>query len=288
VLSFVILSTGFAFAQVSSNPTATRVSDVYVGTSRGVYLYHAGASGSLSLVSGSPFAVGGTAIGSNRSYFFSQGLDNLHVYPVASSGAIGGQISQVDTRIYSGSECGTAHSALLDHTGHVVYVQLENSTQGGNEGPCVALQSFKISSSGAISFLGATQFATETQTGLGGYATPIKLNGTGTYAYSASYDHEYDLVTWQLERESSGAMMLDSYGILKIPSTPADWRWYPWVMTSDPANHMAVALSAESGSFGPCGDVAHLTQLASFTVGIGRKFDDCESSGPYAGAAGQS
>ena len=83
-LSFALLSTTIALAQ---NPSTDRVSDVYVGTSKGVYLYHAGASGGLSLVSGSPFAIGGTAIGSNRSYFFSQGLDNLHVYPVAANGA---------------------------------------------------------------------------------------------------------------------------------------------------------------------------------------------------------
>jgi hypothetical protein len=271
-LSFALLSTGIAVAQISTDstaavsPTTARVSDVYVGTAKGVYLYHAGANGGLSLVSGSPYPIGGTAIGSNRSYFFSQGLDNLHVYPVASSGAIQGQVSQVDTRIHSGSECGTAKGAVLDHTGHDVYVQLYGDPTGGDQGSCAALQSYEVSDTAALSFLGATQFATELQTGIGGHATLINLSGTGNYAYSASYDHECDLVTWQLKRESSGAMMLDTYGILKVPSTPPDWRWYPWTMTSDPTNHMAVALGAESGSFSPCGDVEHLTQLASFTV----------------------
>ena len=37
-------------------------------------------------------------------------------------------------------------------------------------------------------------------------------------------------------------------------------------MTADPTNHLAVAMTGESGDFGPCGDVVHLTQLASFTV----------------------
>lgn len=256
-------------AQTSSDPTPTtsRVSDIYVGTSKGVYLYHAAANGSLSLVSGAPYSVIGTAVGSNHHYFLSYGQTYLHAYPIAGNGAIQGQISQIYTPHYSGSECGTIKSSLLDHTGHVVYAQLYGNQLGGEQGPCSALQSFRLSNGGFLSFLGATEFSTETQTGIGGFATPISLTGSGNYAYSASYDHECNLVTWQFKRESSGAMLLDSYGSLKIPSTPPDWRWYPWVMTSDPANHMAVVLSAESGGFGPCGDVAHLTQLASFTVG---------------------
>jgi len=257
-----------AFAQTSADPTptASRVSDVYVGTSKGVYLYHADVNGKLSLVSGSPFSIVGTAIGSNHHYFLSYGLTYVHAYPVASSGAIKTQVSQIYTPHYSGSECGTIKGGVLDHSGQVAYAQLYGNQQGGEQGPCAALQSFKLSSSGGLSFLGSTQFATELQTGIGGYATLISLSGNGNYAYSASYDHECNLITWQLKRESSGAMVLDSYGILKVPSTPADWRWYPWVVTADPANHMAVALGAESGSFGPCGDVAHLTQLAGFTV----------------------
>lgn len=258
-----------AFPQTSSDPTPTsvRVADIYVGTSGGVYLYHAGSNGNISLVSGSPFSVVGTAVGSNHHYFLSYGQTYLHAYPVTSNGALQGQVSQIYTPHYSASECGTIKGALLDHTGHVAYAQLYGNTSGGDQGACVGLQSFALSKAGSLSFLGSTEFATETQTGIGGYAPLINLSGSGSYAYSASYDHECDLITWQLKRESSGALMLDSYGILNIPSTPSDWRWYPWVMTADPTNHMAVALGAESGSFGPCGDVSHLTQLASFTIG---------------------
>ena len=61
-------------------------------------------------------------------------------------------------------------------------------------------------------------------------------------------------------------MLLNTDEILTVPSTPPGWRWYPWVVTADPTNHMAVAMFAESGDFGPCGDVVHPTQLASFTV----------------------
>ena len=255
-----------AFSQVDSDvssaatPTAAQAY-VYVGTTKGVYLYNAASNGSLSLVAGSPFSITGSAVGSNGRYFFSLGTAYLRSYPVASNGAIKGQASQINTQLYSGSECGTAKGAVLDHTGQVVYVQL-----WVDSGQCVALQSFKTSSTGAPSFLGATQFATETQTGIGAFGTLIKLSGNGSYAYSASYDHECFLETWVLKRESSGAMLFNFNEILPVPSTPPGWRWYPWIVTADPTNHMAVAMFAESGDFGPCGDVVHPWQLASFTV----------------------
>jgi hypothetical protein len=37
-------------------------------------------------------------------------------------------------------------------------------------------------------------------------------------------------------------------------------------MTADPTTHLAIAMGAQSGGFSPCGDVAHLTRLASFTI----------------------
>jgi hypothetical protein len=271
-LCLAALCPATAFSQVDSDvssaatPAATQAY-VYVGTNKGVYLYNAASNGSLSLVSGSPFSITGSAVGSNGKYFFSLGTTYLRSYPVASNGAIKGQASQINTHLYTGSECGTAQGAILDHTGQDVYAQLYGDGTGGDQGPCVALQSFKLSSTGALSFLGATQFATATQTGLySSYSTPIKLSGNGSYAYSASYDHECFLETWELKRESSGAMLFNTNQILTVPATPPGWRWYPWFVTADPTNHLAVAMFAESGSFGPCGDVVHPWQLASFTV----------------------
>ena len=72
---------------------------VYVGTTSGVYLYDAAPNGSLSLVSGSPFSVAGSAVGSNGEYFVSLGTLYLRSYPVASSGAIKNQASQINTQL---------------------------------------------------------------------------------------------------------------------------------------------------------------------------------------------
>ncbi|MGE5110339.1 MAG: Ig-like domain-containing protein [Acidobacteriaceae bacterium] len=241
---------------------------VYVGTSNGVYLYDAASNGALTRVSGSPFAIAGSAVGGNGHYFVSLGTAYLHSYPVASNGAIKGQVSQINTNLYSGSECGTAQGAVLDPSGEYVYVQRYSATPvGSDQEACAALQSFKTASSGSLSFLGATQFATETETGLNTATTTlISLSGNGRHAYSASYDHDCSVVTWEFNRESSGAMLFSSSEHLMVPSTPPDWAWYPFVMTADPTNHLAVAMFGESGDFSPCGDVIHLTQLASFTV----------------------
>lgn len=261
-LGFTLLSAAIALSQT---PTATRVSDVYVGTPNGVYLYHTAANGSLSLVSGSPYPVAGNEIGSNHDYFLSLDPNYLHAYAMAANGAIQGQVSRIDNRNYSGSDCGTAQNAVLDHSGHDIYVEIYGGGKPAPE-PCVTLQSFRLSNSGALSFLDATEFATETETGVGGFASPIKLSGNGMYAYSASYDHECELRTWILKRDTNGAMLEDSYQYLTVPSTPPDWRWIPWFVAADPTNHLAVAMYGESGDFGPCGSEDYLWQLASFTL----------------------
>ena len=64
-----------AASDVSSAATAAaaQAANVYVGTTKGVYLYNAASNGSLSLVSGSPFSITGSAVGSNGKYFFSLG-----------------------------------------------------------------------------------------------------------------------------------------------------------------------------------------------------------------------
>lgn len=247
-----------------STPTPARVSDVYVGTSIGVYVYHAASNGNLSLVSGSPYSVAGTAIGSNHHYLLSLDPNYLHAYALASNGAIQSQVSQIDSRKYSGSDCGTAQRAVLDHSGHDVYVQIYGGGKPAPE-PCVTLQSFKISSTGALSFLGATEYATQTDDGIGGYATPIRLSGTGSYAYSASYDEGCGIRMWILQRESGGAMTFaDRWQNLWTPSAPALGGW-EWVMAADPTNHLAIPMIEIFGNDGPCPDRGAV-HLASFTV----------------------
>jgi Big-like domain-containing protein len=261
-----------AFPQVDSDVSsaataaAAPVADVYVGTTNGVYLYDAAPNGSLSRVPVAPRAVKGVAIGSNRKYFLSLDSTYLHSYTQTSDGKIMSQASFINTQTLSGNECGTAKGAVLDHTGQYIYVLLYPAKPvGTNEEACAAVQTVKIGGIGALSFLGATQFATETETGLNtAFTTPLKLSGNGGYAYTASLDHDCFLRTWELKRESSGTMLFNTYERLTVPSTPPE-HWDGWVGAADPINHMAVAMTRETGDFEPCGD-PHLTQLASFTM----------------------
>jgi hypothetical protein len=258
--SFPLLSAGIAFPQTSADvisdgaATFAGTAYVYVGTTKGVYLYNAASNGSLSLVSGSPFAVAGAGIGSNGKYFVSLGTAYLHSYPVASNGAIEGQVSQINTQSYSGSECGTADEGIFDRTGQEVYVEfpLFNSTQ-----ECSALQSFKISAAGALTFLGATEF-NQTFTSS---PTQIALTGNGSYAYSFAGVGFCSTSTYAFQRESSGAMMLDTTPTVTNPTAPSGWDFAPLVATADPTNHLAIGLLGipDYCSFAPA-------QLASFTV----------------------
>src|ERR1039458_1681114 len=119
VIGLAILLATPAYSQTTSayptsNAAATPVAYVYVGTSKGVDFYDAASNGKLTLVKGSPFQTSGLAIGSNGKYFISLGTYWVHSYPVTSTGAIGKQVSTIDTQNYygngrCGSEIGRAH-----------------------------------------------------------------------------------------------------------------------------------------------------------------------------------
>jgi hypothetical protein len=178
------------------------------------------------------------------------GTDYVHSYSIASNGAIGQQASQINTQSYSGSTCGTTSGAVFDHTGQDVYVQL-NFAQ---DTECTALQSFKISSSGALTFLGATEF---NQT-LTSKPTLIALTGSGAFGYSFAGEGFCSTATYEFQRESSGAMM---FGTTMYLRTPAAVDFEPLVGTADPTNHLAIAGTQEPDycTFDP-------PQLASYTV----------------------
>ena len=69
--------------------TSATVANVYAQVANGVNVYNATATGKLTLVKGSPFPVSGQMEGVNGKYLISVGTNNLHSYPIASTGAIG-------------------------------------------------------------------------------------------------------------------------------------------------------------------------------------------------------
>jgi hypothetical protein len=131
-----------------------------------------------------------------------------------------------------------------------VYVQRNPSSA-----ECTALQSFKISGTGALTFLGATEFnQTFTST-----PTLIALTGNGAFGYSFAGVGFCSTSTYGLQRESSGAMMLDTNISNSLATPPPDFQ--PLAGTADPTNHFAIAGFEE-----PDYCTFETPQLASYTV----------------------
>lgn len=259
-LAFIALAVT-AFSTTCFSQSSATTAHVYVGTSKGVYLYASSSSGALTQVAGSPFAIAGSAADSNGKYFVSLGTDYVHSYSIGSNGAIQGQVSQINTQTYfsePNSNCGGTAGAEFDHTGQDIYVLL------GLNG-CSALQSYQISSAGALSFLDSTSF----DSGVTGSAAPPTITANDLYGYTGRYVGSCIEDTDVFQRQGSGA--LQYFGVAGDANSPAmnfptaepnyGYQALP-ALAADPSNHLAIALQ-QSQYCGPYLPV----QLASYTVG---------------------
>lgn len=225
---------------------------VYVQTPSGVIGYSAASNGSLTKITGSPFETSGLLAGSTGYAFYSVGTDYIHVYSLQSDGAIGSQISQVDTQSYAGGDCGTATpgaSAVLDHSGKYLYNFLSKF------GTCSVYQTYEIESGHALSFNGFTQIDT-----VDGGPNPDSTSmiqailGNEKYAYAINSDgHLSNIVGFM--RESSGTLRHVQISETD-PATPAGY-WAPQLLAADLTNHLAALLYPGDSLPG---------QLASYTA----------------------
>lgn len=211
---------------------------VYVSTNKGINLYDAASNGSLSLVAGSPFQTTLPMIGSNGSHFLT--LDNsdyatIHSYAVESNGAIGGQVSSINTQDYTGVNCGSPTSAILDHSGANIYVLLDTS------GNCGAYQTYGVAKgSGDLSFKGA---AVNNNIALSYCCSVPAITPKDLFAYTSEETFECDgcFNTW-------GAFKIESNGLMKNLSAPitgptpksSNLMFIPGFLATDPDNHLAV------------------------------------------------
>jgi hypothetical protein len=212
IYCFVLVSTISSLSQSTDATAATSSSSpaafVYVqtqGSSGPINAYSANSSGVLSTISGSPFSMTGLMIGSNRYQFISLGTNDIHAYKVGSNGAIGDQVSVIDTADYAGGVCGTSSGtagAVLDHTGKYLYVTLASVDE-----TCAAYQSYIINSDGAFSFDGDTEITWQgCPTGCGNFGfDPPSILGSESFAYSQYADTFQTLVSG-FRRESSGTL----------------------------------------------------------------------------------
>jgi hypothetical protein len=275
------LCTQVSYAQVASvqpATTTTPVAYVYVSTSKGTDLYDAASNGKLTLVSGSPFSTSGYMVGSNGEYLITAGTNDIYSYKIASSGAIEGRVSELDTQSFSGGKCGATAGAVLDHSGKDVYVSLKGAPADDGNELCDGLQTSSISSSGTLTFKGDV-LVDEDSKASGSDTLPVLL-GNNAFAYSLeAVPDSCEQILNILAREGSGALEFAGGQNVTYPKPPPGGYYYyplyashtssyvgsvwPSLITDDTSDHLAVALYGMTDA--PCGPTT-TPQLASFTA----------------------
>jgi hypothetical protein len=253
MLSALLASSGFA-------ATVPPVAYVYVSTTKGIYLYDAAATGKLTRVGG-PYGVKGLPIGSNGKYFFSVGTYWLHSYAVKAGGGIGGQVGQIDTQLYGGSECGATAGGVLDHTGRFMYVQTAGAWDPNHpeDELCDAEQSYGITS-GHFTFLGDTHFDDVRSANPG---TSLSITANDLFAYNTTPVFQNCGNTWNFFQRESGGSLNSFQGNVNGPPGVNGGSYQPAVLAADPANHLAAYMQPED-SQGNCD--AGSAQLATYSV----------------------
>src|SRR3984957_6203131 len=264
-------------AEIVTESTATPVSYVYIQTNPGVMAYAAAANGQLTLVKGSPFKVSGQMEDISGKYLISVGDTYLHVYSIESNGAVGKQISQINTASYGGSQCGgtSGQGSVLDHTGKYLYVQLNTLNK------CAAWQTYRLETDGFLQFLGDTEdyqlyyqtYENEGNQVVASTVPTISSNDKFQYgvfnlsAAAADFCPNNDkFPSFWAFNTSGGTLEKNSRFSEKDPVAQSGFRFIPWSWNSPQANnngHVAVLMDQVDD----VGDYSSSRlQVASYTI----------------------
>jgi hypothetical protein len=241
---------------------------VYLPTSQGIYGYSASAAGKLTLIPGSPFTqTSGLAVGSNGKYFLTVGTDWLHVYAVTANGAIGKQVSQIDTQTYGGAVCGATASGEFAHNGVDIFVQLAGATNADGSLVCDDIQTYGISAAGALTYKGNLEFSKGSAVEA---ATLPGFVGTSNYGYNLEQvpgdGEDYGDIPFYfnaLQMEPSGALELAPTTSVTGPAGDG-FSYSPMAFAAGPGNSLVAMVEAGIGSYG-CA-----CQMASYTETNGK------------------
>jgi hypothetical protein len=235
----VVASPQAAFAQFTPATTAPApVAHVYVQTPQGVNLYNTSPTGQLTLAAESPFKTVGLMVGTNGKYFISNGTNYVHVYAMSSTGAIGKEVSNINTALYSGAECGTTSPTVLDHTGQTLYVQHADSVDGAVV--CSDFQSYRLGSTGQLTFVGGTEQGVDTHVAA---PTPLTISGQNNYAfdiYGTSFGYEGSFVQAFKRTASTGSLDQWNIAVTNPATYDSSWFWMQFGVAADPTNHVAI------------------------------------------------
>ena len=254
--------------------------------SQPIYAFSVTPDGKVTPVAGSPFTqISGQMVGTTGSHFITRAyggnlsggevpLNYLYSYDVAANGAIGQQVSEINTQLYGGSNCSGAQGsnwpddAELDHTGRFVYV-----TYCSN-----AVQTYALSSAGDLTFKNVSTYSDATS-GL------PKLTGNDAFGYNQTViNGQYGPVGAfsGFARESDGSLLSIGTPSVTGPSLPSDdfdslavsnyYSQYGYfnapkvMLTNNPTDHLAAMLTILKFT-APDTVSNEGCALASFTVG---------------------
>ena len=266
LIAFVaLLSAGPAFTQTPSTEATPEakadapVAYVYVQTLKGINLYDAAADGKLTLVKGSPFANVGQMEAVNGKYLVSLGTDYIHTYKIEPNGAPGKQASEINTQNYTGAECGntTGGGAVLDHTGQNLYIQLNDAQTIYREPVCVAWQSYKISSDGALTYLGTAMDGPPTE--YNGTTVPT-FSGNDNFAYGRYIGDTNPFALFSRSKDGLISVTQNFASVDPVAPNPSD-SYLPYATATDPTHHLAAELYPNASQWPP-----PPPQLASYTI----------------------
>jgi hypothetical protein len=224
-----------------------------------ISVYAAASDGKLTKIKGSPFQATGVLVGNNGKHIITLDALYLHSYPVSSAGVIGAQVSEINTQLYTGAGCAGVSPfqwalpsfAEMDHTGEYVYM-VTNGTNlyGVPVQMCSALQTFKVSSSGLLTFqnnfLNFNVYNSNAQA-----IEALTLTGNSKFAILTGQGTNGGLVYTTLSRGSNGDLNLapnvaafygtpDSSYPTPEPGSDSYYAWPQWGESPDPTDHLAV------------------------------------------------
>jgi Bacterial Ig domain len=264
LMAILALSAPFAIAQTSSPVAYIYVSSNYNGSNNRVVGYAAAADGTLTQISGSPWADNLTYLATNGAYLFGSTNipndegKNVFSYAVESNGALKyiGATNIQDNG--ADNACNFAENSTLDHTGSYLYLYVENA--GGCNGDSYgAYQSFAVNkSTGLLNYLGVTNTFPPANT------SPLTILADNEYAYSEGY---YDDIAG-FEKASNGSLSGLSSPTANVGSEgePSGWGWNYGAVAADTTNHLAVDVcySSAGGAYGCSPDTED--KIATFTI----------------------
>jgi hypothetical protein len=233
--------------QASSSPVAYVYVSVLVGTKDQVVGYQAAANGALTLIPGSPFpynvsSLATNGVASNGSWLFGVATsENIDSFSIAPNGALTYK-DKYTTSLTGGS----LYDLFLDRTGSSLYAIYYTTNND-------YLSQSVDQSTGQLSFLNDLAGGPD-------HNVPLSFTGNNQFAYASSCYH-FGPEIFGVQRASDGTL---SYLSLNppFPAEKSGGFYCPWAAAADPANHLAIALTPYTSSWG--GDGA--TQLAVYTA----------------------